>query len=210
MCASLISDQLRRLRLAHQGLAAKDRFDSAGAAVKRLCALQSQEWPSAQLAIAARTQDLTVGDVRRAREIDRAFVLTWSLRGTLHLVDRGDLGWQLALFGKRAISATRSRYHQLGLTETVRERALDAIAEVLANGSPLTRAELAAELAAYDIPVQGQAIHHLVRFAAYARSRLSWARARWRFDLSSYWMSGCPIFTWLMLRMRCRSWRGAT
>ena len=158
--------QLRRLRLQNQQLADASRSTSTALVVRRLCALQSQEWPSAQLAIAARTQGITYEDVKRAREIDRCFVLTWSLRGTLHLVAAEDISWQLALSGERAIRGTNRRYQQLGLSEIVREEALDAIAEILARDGPLIRAELADKLRTRGIAVAGQAIHHLVRYAA--------------------------------------------
>lgn len=166
MTSELSSAQVRRLRLQRQHLAADRRLASAAALIRDLCALQSQEWPSAQLAIAARTAGITQEDVRRAREVDRSFVLTWSLRGTLHLVAAEAIGGQLALFGERAISGTRRRYQQLGLSEIIREESLDHIAEILAKDGPLIRAELARKLGARGLPVAGQAIHHLARFAA--------------------------------------------
>ena len=166
MTRDLSLAQLRRLRLQNQQLADASRSTSTALVVRRLCALQSQEWPSAQLAIAARTQGITYEDVKRAREIDRSFVLTWSLRGTLHLVAAEDISWQLALSGERAIRGTNRRYLQLGLSEIVREKALDHVAEILARDGPLIRAELADKLGARVIAVAGQAIHHLVRYAA--------------------------------------------
>ncbi len=166
MTRDLSLAQLRRLRLQNQQLADASRSTSTALVVRRLCALQSQEWPSAQLAIAARTQGITYEDVKRAREIDRCFVLTWSLRGTLHLVAAEDISWQLALSGERAIRGTNRRYQQLGLSEIVREKALDHVAEILAQDGPLIRAELADKLRTRGIPVAGQAIHHLVRNAA--------------------------------------------
>ena len=166
MTRDLSLAQTRRLRLQFQKLADGSRSTSTASVVRRLCALQSQEWPSAQLAIAARTADITQEDVKRAREIDRSFVLTWSLRGTLHLVAAEDIAWQLALSSERAISGTNRRYQQLGLSEIMREKALDAIAEILARDGPLIRAELADKLGARGIAVAGQAIHHLVRYAA--------------------------------------------
>ena len=166
MTRDLSLAQLRRLRLQNQQLADASRSTSTALVVRRLCALQSQEWPSAQLAIAARTQGITYEDVKRAREIDRSFVLTWSLRGTLHLVAAEDISWQLALSGERAIRGTNRRYQQLGLSEIVREKALDHVAEILAQDGPLIRAELADKLRTRGIAVAGQAIHHLVRYAA--------------------------------------------
>ena len=159
-------DQLRRMRLHHQRLNDASKSSSPADTVSALCALQSQEWSSAQLAIHARTSGITQADVKRAREVDRAFVLTWTLRGTLHLVAAADLRWQSALCGPGAIRATRRRYQELGLAERFREKALEAINEILSRKGALIRSELAKALAARGIPVEGQAIHHLVRFAA--------------------------------------------
>lgn len=158
--------QARHIRARYQQLDSAGRADSARNIVRRLFALQSQEWSSAQLAIHARGRNLTQADVIQAREVKRAFVLTWSLRGTLHLVAAEDLRLQLDLCGPPAIRGSRSRYMQLGLTEDVRERALEAMQEILTRDTALTRAQLADALAERGIPVAGQAIHHLARFAA--------------------------------------------
>ena len=159
-------DQARRMRARRQYLHDASKGTSAAAIVRALFGLQSQEWPSAQLAIHARSQDLTQADVIHAREVKRAFTLTWALRGTLHLVAAEDLQLQLAMCGPPAIRGTRSRFKQLGLSDEVRERALEAIEDILLGGQALTRAQLAEALDARGIPVAGQAIHHLVRFAA--------------------------------------------
>ena len=98
--------------------------------------------------------------------VDRSFVLTWTLRGALHLVPREDLCWQLALGGPGAIRATQRRYKLLGLKETVREEEKVAIQSILIREGALVRSELARALANRGIPVAGQAIHHIVRFAA--------------------------------------------
>ena len=159
-------EQARRLRARRQHLHEASRGASAAAIARDLFGLQSQEWPSAQLAIHARSRDLTQADVIHAREIERAFALTWSLRGALHLVAAEDLQLQLATCGPPAVRGARSRYQQLGLSEEVRERALEAIDDILRGGQALTRPQLAEALEARGIPVAGQAIHHLVRFAA--------------------------------------------
>ena len=159
-------DDLRRIRLHSQMLCASARKSQAVDAVRGLIALQAQEWSSAQLAIAARTRGITQSDVKYAREIERSFILTWSLRGTLHLVAAEDIAAQLAFSGPRAIRGTNRRYQQLGLTEKARERSLTDIAEILERDGAMTRAELAEQLETRDIPVAGQAIHHLVRHAA--------------------------------------------
>lgn len=166
MSLQLTWKQARQMRARCQQLNAASRKSAAADIVRQLVALQAQEWSSAQLAIHARSRDLTQADVIHAREIERAFVLTWTLRGTLHLVAAEDIHWQLELCGPPAIRGTRSRYKQLGLTEDRREAALEAMRDILSPYTALTRAQLADALGARGIPVAGQAIHHLVRFAA--------------------------------------------
>lgn len=158
--------QARNLRARRQLLCDSSRQSSAAEIIRRLFALQAQEWPSAQLAIHARGRHLTQADVVHAREVERAFVLTWTLRGTLHLVAAEDLRHQLDLCGPPAIRGSRSRYKQLGLTEDLRESALEEMRDILTHDTALTRAQLADALAERGIPVAGQAIHHLARFAA--------------------------------------------
>lgn len=158
--------ELQVIRARHQGLSGTNRSKSASEIISNLVALQSQEWLSAQLALHARADSLTQADAQQARERERTFVLTWALRGTLHLVAAADLRWMIALCGPGAIRGTNRRYQQLGLTESVREAALEAIEAILSQGGALTRPELAAALEGRGIPVAGQAIYHLLRFAA--------------------------------------------
>ena len=95
--------QARQIRARRQLLCDKCRQSSAAEIARRLFALQTQEWSSAQLAIHARSRGLTRTDVNHAREVERAFVLTWTLRGALHLVAAEDLRLQLDLCGPPAI-----------------------------------------------------------------------------------------------------------
>ncbi|MDE2775303.1 MAG: winged helix DNA-binding domain-containing protein [Chloroflexota bacterium] len=166
MRQQLTWEEARKLRTRRQLLCAVSRRSSAAEIVPQLFALQSQEWSSAQLAIHARARGITQADVVHAREVERAFVLTWTLRGALHLVASEDIGLQLELCGPPAIRGSRSRYKQLGLSEDVREKTLIAIEDILSGDNALTRAQLADALAARGIPTAGQAIHHLARFAA--------------------------------------------
>ena len=157
---------MRRQRLRNQLLADESRASSAAAVVRQLGVMQAQEWPSAQLAIAARSHGVTSAAVSREREVERSFVLTWCLRGTLHLAPSEDARWLLNLLGERAIRSSKRRYEQLGLSESIREQALSHLREILAGGQALTRPQLAARLGERGIPVAGQAIYHLLRFAA--------------------------------------------
>jgi len=166
MNSILTVEQVRRLRAGQQLLGRERRSASATSVVQRLFALQAQEWSSAQLAIHARCPAVTQADVAQAREVERSFVLTWTLRGTLHLAPAADLRWLLALCGPGAIRGSMSRYRQLGLTEDALEKGLAAIQTILSRESALIRSQLAQALEGRGIPVAGQAIHHLVRYAA--------------------------------------------
>lgn len=121
---------------------------------------------AANLTVRARSRNLILNDVKQARENDRSIVLTWAMRGTMHLVAADDLGWLLPLFGPLFIHKSQRRYTQLGLDEQTRLRAAQLMRKVLGNRGPLTRSELAGALASEGIPVEGQAIAHLVRYAA--------------------------------------------
>jgi DNA glycosylase AlkZ-like len=168
MPSQFTSRQLRLLRLNAQGIRAKATHSDVAQIIRGLCGLQSQELSSANLAIRARSKGLTDDDVKNAREVKRSIVLTWAMRGTMHLVAVEDLNWLLRLFGALFIRKTESRYKQLGLDEAIRHKAAKLMQNVLSQEGALTRAELGQALASHGIPVEGQAIHHLVRYAALA------------------------------------------
>jgi hypothetical protein len=168
MTLELSPAQVRGLRLRAQGLHPAQARDSVVDCVDHLAGLQAQELPSGTLGVRVRSRDLRAEDVRRAREAARSIVLTWTLRGTMHLIAAPDLGWMLRLLGPVFIRKSQRRYAQLDLDEAARTRAIDALQAVLQQRGPLIRAEIAGALAAQGIPVAGQAIAHLVRYAALA------------------------------------------
>lgn len=166
MTEDISLDSVRRHRIYAQRLPEESGSGDVTGTIKWLGALQAQELPSAHLAIRARTKGLTVQDVRHAREIDRSIILTWSVRGTMHLIMVEDVSWQLALFGSHFIKETEKRYKQLGLDEATRDKASRQIVSLLSKHGPLTKVQLAQSLAAFRIPVERQAIYHLLRYAA--------------------------------------------
>jgi hypothetical protein len=130
---------------------------SAESVVRRLLAVQAQDARALPLALRARTTGALEGD----------FVITWLMRGTLHLVLREDLWWLHALTAPRMEAGSRRRLKQLGVSEATAERAVKVIARALEDG-PLDRAALGERLAARDIPVAGQRLPHLLARAAMA------------------------------------------
>ncbi len=88
--------------------------------------------------------------------------ITWLMRSTLHLVHARDLAWLHPLFAPRLEAGNRRRLKQLGVSEAQAGRAV----ELIASSVPAPRAALKAVLASHGIPVEGQAIVHLLARAA--------------------------------------------
>jgi hypothetical protein len=169
MTTTLTDDQTRQLRLRAQRLAPADSRDTdLVALVQAICGVQAQDLSAAALSVRARTAGLTAEDVERARIADRSIVHTWAMRGTLHLLATEDLGWLLALLGPIFIAADRRRRMELGLDEETTARGVRALRKLLAARGPQTRADLAGPLASQGIPVDGQALVHLIAYAALA------------------------------------------
>ena len=82
---------LRARRAAAQLLHRPPGADPAAVA-GALLAVQAQDLRAARLALRARAASLTAADVDRALE-ERTIVVTWLMRGTLHLVRAEDEGW---------------------------------------------------------------------------------------------------------------------
>lgn len=151
----------QRAQCLHPDSARSDVRDLAA----HLCGLQAQDAGAGTLAFCPRTEGLAAGDVDRARGADRAIVRTWVMRNTLHFVAAEDVRWLLALLAPRSMRAQRRRREQLGLTETVVERGVESIRDLLAGGL-LPRPDLLAALAERGIPTAGQAGIHMLAHAA--------------------------------------------
>ncbi len=149
-----------RERLTAQ-LLAGPRAQSAEAVVERLLAVQGQDPRGARLAIRARSEGLTASDVDRALN-ERALVITWLNRGTLHLVRSEDYPWLQALTAPRLMTSSARRLAQEGLTPDATERGVKAIERTLAEEGPLTRVELRERIAAAGVRTEGQALVHLL------------------------------------------------
>ncbi|HEY2240148.1 MAG TPA: crosslink repair DNA glycosylase YcaQ family protein, partial [Streptosporangiaceae bacterium] len=115
------------------------RLDGAAATVGEVAAhlggLQAQAAPPARLAVRPRTAGLTAAAVDQACA-DRAVTRTWAMRGTLHLIATADLRWMTDLFGPAFVKKDRRRRLQLGLTDDLCQRALTALAAILAGSAP--------------------------------------------------------------------------
>jgi hypothetical protein len=163
---SLTSEELRRIRMASQGLRDRASTTVAGAA-RRSGGIQAQAAGPARLAVRARTTGLVAADVDDACATPTV-VRSWLMRSTLHMVAAEDLRWLLSLFGPANLRLGRRRRDQLALTDDLCERALAAIGSVLAGRRALTRAQLVAELVDHGVVIdpKTQAPAHLLLYAA--------------------------------------------
>src|SRR5690348_5643459 len=151
------------LRLVGQRIAGP-RDGSPADAVRRLLAVQGQDYPGALTSVALRA-GAKRGDVEAALDGGEV-VRSWPMRGTLHLVPAEDLGWLLALCGWRAIAGAAKRRERLGLDERDAERAREVATGALSGGRALGRAALLQALADGGVDVSGQRGYHLLWYTA--------------------------------------------
>jgi hypothetical protein len=163
--STLFSEQANLCRMRPQTLWIR-QITNVVQVVGIVCGLQAQDLQAATLSIWPRSHNLTAADVRQAIEGDRSIIRTWVMRGTLHLVAAEDLDWMLSLFGPVFSRGTQRRRLELGLDDQTSDKAVQLIDQILAVSGPLTRAELAKQLEAHDIPTAGQAIAHAIGYAA--------------------------------------------
>lgn len=155
-------DELRRARCAAQGLTGAETTPAA--VVRRLLAVQAQDLRSARLALRARCSGLTMGDID-AGFADGTLVVSWLMRGTLHLVHRDDYPALLALTTPAVCARNQRRLGQEGVSPADADRAV-AVIEQAVDGAPRSRDELARRVAASGVRSEGQAMPHLLMLAS--------------------------------------------
>ena len=160
-------DHVRALRLQAQHLHPKASAKDLAGVVRSLVGVNAQSGPAMMLSLRGRVKGLEMTDVKDAIAQKR-LVRTWTMRGTIHLIDSPDLGWMISLLGPAIIAKGRRRRLELGLDEDILERCLDEIPAILHGREPLTREELTEGLIGRGIPVErkGQAPYHLIAYAA--------------------------------------------
>ncbi len=164
----LSADETRLLRTHSQGLdvgLASGQSPDTVAVVRRIGGVQAQDLNAAalQVRVRVRSLDTKVGDVWKSLSETRHIVRTWVMRGTLHLIPSEDHRWMTSLLGHRAFAAGQGRREALGLHENVLEHALECLVTFFTEHGPLTRKKMGEMLASEGIPVEGQALNHIVR-----------------------------------------------
>ncbi len=148
-------------RLTAQALAGEP-LRSPEQVAERLLAVQGQDPRGARLAVRARTSDVTAADVDRALSEERSLLITWLNRGTLHLVRSEDYWWLHALTTPPLLTSSTRRLRQEGVSEGDAERGVRTIEKALTEEGPQTRLQLRERLERAGVPVEGQALVHLL------------------------------------------------
>ncbi|HSP08516.1 MAG TPA: winged helix DNA-binding domain-containing protein [Candidatus Dormibacteraeota bacterium] len=147
-------------RLRAHGLTGKP-FGDAIEAVRRMGAVQSQDYPAAKWALAQRLDGAT--DAALDHLYDQGAILrTHVLRPTWHFVLPEDIRWLLALTGPRLMAGAGRRLRQLEIDGEVIARSRAAWHAALGGGRSMTRSELAGVLAAAGISPKGQRLMYLL------------------------------------------------
>ncbi|MDD9206244.1 winged helix DNA-binding domain-containing protein, partial [Georgenia sp. 10Sc9-8] len=151
------------LRLAAQRLVGPGP-GAAEDVVRLLTAVQAQDLPGALTSVALRSGGSPDGAVAA---LDAGTVVrSWPMRGTLHLVRAEDLGWMLALTGRRMLAAAARRRAELGVDDGVLDRAASSASELLSGGRSAARATLLEhwrEAGLLTVPQRG---YHLIAHLA--------------------------------------------
>jgi DNA glycosylase AlkZ-like len=143
---------LARARAAAQLLHKAERRTPAQI-VRRLLAVQAQDFASVPLALRARSKGLERAEVHAALDSGE-LVISWLNRGTLHLVHRDDFAWLHALTAPTTMTANKRRLAEEGVTNP--DRDVRAIAKTLEDG-PLLRKDIGERIGA-----KGPALTHLL------------------------------------------------
>lgn len=156
--------EIAHRRLHNQALSGPPLADPV-AVVRRLGALQAQEYAIAKWSVGQRCAGAHDRDVQRLID-SGAIIRTHVLRPTWHFVAAEDIGWMLALTGSRVLATMASYLRQAGVGDPAfLARARQSMVEVLGGGNHLTRRELGDALAADGIDLAGVNIGFLTLHA---------------------------------------------
>ncbi|MFP3465232.1 winged helix DNA-binding domain-containing protein [Leifsonia sp. SIMBA_070] len=153
--------RMRRLAQAIDG----PRDPDPAAVVRRMLALQGQDFAAGCWALAVRTTDATLADVLAELDAGR-IIRSWPMRGTLHFVAPEDFRWMLSVTMDRMVASLGRRQEQLGLSAPDFARAADIVTAELEGGGSISRAELMALWESAGVATTGQRGYHLIYFLA--------------------------------------------
>ncbi len=150
---SLTWPQVNAWRLARHRLSPRQAgsrgFERIAAEV---CGIHAQMMSAAELQLAARVEWLTPRRVQDALWKRHSLIKTWAMRGTLHLFSAEDFPLYAAAFRIRDHWRKPYWLKYFAVSEKEMVAIIDGIADVLGDGRPRTREELAREVASHVGP----------------------------------------------------------
>ncbi|WP_167139372.1 winged helix DNA-binding domain-containing protein [Diaminobutyricimonas sp. TR449] len=152
--------RLTELRLVAQGISTP-AADTPGEVVRRLLALQGQDYPGVLWSVGLRMRQPQRSAVEAALATGD-IVRSWPMRGTLHVLPAEDLGWLLSLTTERLIREATTRRKQLELDDRTIEAAREVAIGALTGGRILIRTALLGEFEAAGISTARQRGYHLL------------------------------------------------
>ena len=156
----MIRTEIGYRRLLNQ-LVAGGRLDKPGDVVRRLGAMQAQDYHQVMWAIGSRTTNACLADIEQSIA-GREIVLTWSMRGTIHAVPSDEVRGMLQLLTPRILAGDKRRLEQLELTPDVIARSKEILYRVLHGNRPITRPDLMQAFEDSGIRTNGQRGYHLL------------------------------------------------
>lgn len=144
-------------RLARQRLAGQPARDPETVA-RDLVGVQAQVLSSAALSTALRSRTGKVEHTSKSLAA-RTLIRSWGMRGTLHLFEAGDFPTIVAALKLKEPWRRPAWLRYFGMTERQMEEGIEAVGEILDDGVPRTRAQLADDMDARF----GKAVGDLVR-----------------------------------------------
>lgn len=156
---------MARLRLYNQRILGST-LETPEDVVRKLGAMQAQDYRQAVWAVGLRTQVASLKDVERAI-MERQIVHTWTLRGTIHFVPPETVRGIVRMTAPRILGSAKRRQAQLGLDEEVLARCRRTIYDTLKEGQPVTRSVLLQRLEEVGIPTDSQRGYHILWNSAY-------------------------------------------
>ncbi|WP_232497186.1 winged helix DNA-binding domain-containing protein [Agromyces humatus] len=153
--------QVRAARLTSHGLRGGRGFASVSEAVRRLGAVQAQDFVASRWVVGARVPGAVEADVDAA-VASREIVRSWPLRGTLHLVPAASLRPILAVTGPRELARAAKRHRDLEIDDEVYRQARLIAERELGGGRSLSRDELFGAWQRAGIATAAQRGYHLI------------------------------------------------
>ena len=150
-----------RYRLHNQFLAQTDITEPADV-VKRLGAVQSQDYAGAKWALAQRLKDSPTDAAIEKAFNEGKILRTHVLRPTWHFVTPEDIRWMLDLTAPRVKTAMAHVDRQLGLDKSILKKSNTALRKALQGNRHLTRSELAPILEKAGVSVDNYGMGQLM------------------------------------------------